>query len=76
MVILDASARPGERGYCGGKRYRITVGRREVKRCTYVFAVLGFGMAMFHVENGERLQVVNGCVVEAMTFGRIKVEQI
>lgn len=76
VVILDSSAGPGDFGYCPGKRYRISVGGREVKRCTYVFAVLGFGFAFFHIEKAQRLHVVNGFPVEGITFGRVMVEQL
>lgn len=81
LTMLDATAGPRERGYTGGVSYRIEVNGKELKRGTYVFAVLGFGMAKYAVSLGKadeepRLKVVNGVVVEGLTFGRIKVEPL
>lgn len=76
LVMLDSNAGPKERGYTGGKRYAVTVNGRELSRCTYVCALLGFGMAMFVVEKDAKPQIVNGCAVEGVTFGRIRVKEI
>lgn len=76
LVCLDSNAKPGERGWVGGKRYRVMVNGRALDRCTFVFAVLGFGMAMFYTMKDQRLQVINGWAVTGITFGRIKVEPL
>lgn len=78
ITHLDSDAGLGERGYAHARPYRITVNGRELKRCTYVFAVFGLGFAMFHVERNGRL-VLNASrdeVVQGVTFGRVRVEPL
>lgn len=74
IVILDNAAKAGEAGFIGDRSYRVTVNGRKLNRCTFVFAVLGFGMARFDAVKNNQLQVIDGIVVEGVTFGRIKVE--
>lgn len=78
ITHLDAHANAGQRGYCRNTRWRVIVNGKELKRCTFVFALFGVGLAMFYVErDGELLIDYDaGEVVEGVTFGRIKAERL
>lgn len=76
VTILDAHAKPGERGHVAFRPLRVTVNGRELRRCTLIVSLFGFGVARFYVAKDGQLQVRNGQAVEGVTFGRIKVEQL
>lgn len=76
IQYLNASARPGEPGHRKGKRYRVLLNGRELKRCTLVLAVLGWGVVEQDIEVDGRLVFKGDEVARAIRVGRIRVEQL
>lgn len=76
IQYLNANARPGEPGHLKGKRYRVLLNGRELKRGTLVIAVLGWGVVEHALERDGRVVIKGDELVHGIRFGRIHIEEL